>query len=908
MSSYNLDVFFAPKTVAIIGASAREGSVGNILVRNLLDGPYKDKLILINPKGGEAEGLPMHSSLAEVETEVDLGVIAVAPQFVPATIEDLGKKGARGAVVITAGLGSGEGSISQECLDIAARYGLRIVGPNCVGVLSPRAGLNASFCHLPGKPGDLALLSQSGAIVTSVVDWAEKHNIGFSGLVSMGDKADVDFGDLIDYFAMDPHTRAILLYIESIKDARKFMSSARAAARAKPVVLIKSGRHADGAKAAASHTGALAGEDNVYDAAFERAGLLRVFDLDEFFDAVETLTHVRKLKGPKLTILTNGGGAGVLAVDDLVDHNGQMATLSDETIEALNQVLPATWSGANPVDIIGDAGADRYKAALNLCMDDKNSDAVLAMACPTALASTEDAARAVVEVMEERKKLGKRRPPIFAAWLGGDDKISDIFESAGIPHYPTPADAIRGFMYVVKHMEAQKTLMRMPPALPEVKPDLETAREVIENALTKGKKWLNAVEITKVLEAYDLPIAAARAASSPEIAAELSKPLIEQFGAVVVKIDSPDIQHKSDVGGVVLDLNSPELVAKVTKEVMERAAEAVPGADIRGVTVHPMIRKPHAIELIGGMTVDKLWGPVMVFGRGGTAVEVIRDKALALPPLDMLSARDMMEKTRVNRLLGGYRDRPASDREAIAKIMVKLSQITADFPEIQEVDFNPILADHTGSVITDARVRIAPAGDGHPHKRFAIKPYPAEWEHEIELKDGRAVLVRPIRPEDEELYPPFFDQVTDEDLRLRFFSAARSMNHAFIAKLTQLDYARSMAFIAIEKESGNMLGAVRLHGDPNHDDGEYAVMVRSDLKGQGLGWKLMKLILQFAEKDGFNTVTGEVLRGNRTMRSMCEALGFEAHPDPDDEDLVRMVFQVPNISKKICETQKALKQ
>ncbi|MCT4656899.1 MAG: bifunctional acetate--CoA ligase family protein/GNAT family N-acetyltransferase [Cohaesibacter sp.] len=907
MSSYNLDVFFTPKNVAIVGASAREGSVGNILVRNLMAGPYKDKLFLINPKGGVAEGIEMQTSAKEIEGDIDLGVIAVAPQFVAQAIDDLGEKGARGAVVITAGLGSGEGSISQDCLEIAGRYGMRIVGPNCVGVLSPRAGLNASFCHLPGQSGDLALLSQSGAIVTAVVDWAEKHHIGFSGLVSMGDKADVDFGDLIDHFAMDPHTRAILLYIESIKDARKFMSSARAAARVKPVVLIKSGRHADGARAAASHTGALAGEDAVYDAAFERAGLLRVFDLDEFFDAVETLTHVRKLKGPKLSIITNGGGAGVLAVDDLVDHNGSLATLSDETIAALDAVLPSTWSGANPVDIIGDAGAERYKAALNLVMDDKNSDAVLAMACPTALASTEDAAKAVVEVMQERKKLGKRRPPIFAAWLGGNDSISEIFEEAGIPHYPTPADAIRGFMYVVKHMEAQRTLMRMPPATPETsKPDLAAAREVVETALAKGKKWLNAVEITTLLEAYDLPIAAARAASTPKEAAELAKPFIEQYGAAVIKIDSPDIQHKSDVGGVVLDLNSPEHVERETRDVMERTAKAVPGADIRGVTVHPMVRKPHAIELIGGMTVDKLFGPVMVFGRGGTAVEVIRDKALALPPLDMLSARDMMEKTRVNRLLAGYRNRPASDRDAIGLIMVKLSQITADFPEIQEVDFNPILADHTGSVITDARVRIAPAEKGHPHKRFAIKPYPAEWEHEIALKDGRGVIVRPIRPEDEELYPPFFEQVTDDDLRLRFFSAARSMNHAFIAKLTQLDYARSMAFIAIEKESGNMLGAVRLHGDNNHDDGEYAVMVRSDLKGQGLGWKLMKLILQFAEKDGFQTVTGEVLRGNRTMRSMCEALGFEAHVDPDDEDLVRMVFKVPNISKRICEAKKAI--
>ena len=901
MSSYNLDVFFNPKTVAVVGASSRPNSVGNILVNNVRAG-YRDKMFLVNPKGGEIDGQKVYCSPAKIEGKPDLAVIAVAPQHVPAAIEELGQKGCRGAVIITAGLGSGEGSFLETALQIADKYKMRIVGPNCIGILAPPASLNGSFCHIPGQPGDLALVSQSGAIVTAVADWAEKNHIGFSGLVSLGEKADVDFGDMIDYFAMDPKTRAILLYIESIKDARKFMSSARAAARAKPVVLIKSGRHAEGASAAASHTGALAGVDAVYDAAFERAGLLRVFDLDEFFDAVETLTHVRKLKGPKLTVLTNGGGIGVLAVDDLIDQNGKLATLTDETYEKLDAILPSTWSKANPVDIIGDAGPDRYRAALEVLMDDTSTNAILAMACPTALASTEEAAQALVDLWKERKKQGKRRPPIFAAWLGGGDTIAELFEEAGIPHYDTPADAIRGFSYVVKHMEAQNQLMRMPPALGDFNPDYDAARTVMDAALADGKKWLNAVEFTKLLEAYDLPIAASYAASNGEQAGKLSAPLIEEFGAAVVKIDSPDIQHKSDIGGVVLDLPSSEAVAKAADEVIARAKEAQPDADIHGVTVHPMVRKPHAIELIAGMTVDDVFGPVMVFGRGGTAVEVIRDKALALAPLDMLSAQDMMEKTRVNRLLKGYRDKAPCDREDIAKIMVKLSQLVADFPEIQELDFNPILADPSGNMITDARIRIKPAAEEvHPHARFAVKPYPREWEQERDLKDGRKVLVRPMRPEDESLYPEFFEHVTDDDLRLRFFSAARSMTHAFIAKLTQIDYARSMAFIAIEKDTGKMLGSVRLMGDANHELGEYAVMVRSDLKGQGLGWKLMKLILEFAEKDGFHEVRGEVLRSNRTMRSMCEALGFETKLDPEDPDLVHMIFRTHNITQKIAD-------
>lgn len=902
MSSYNLDVFFKPKSVAVIGASARANSVGNILVNNLLEGDYRDKLFLVNPKGGEINGLPVYKSAADIEGNPDLAVIAVAPQFVPDAIRQLGEKGCRGAVIITAGLGSGEGSIQQEVLDIAHEYQMRVIGPNCVGILAPPAGLNGSFCHMPGLKGDLALISQSGAIVTSVVDWATNHHIGFSALVSLGDKADVDFGDMLDYFAMDPNTRAILLYIESIKDARKFMSSARAAARAKPIVLIKSGRHAEGASAAASHTGALAGVDAVYDAAFERAGLLRVFDLDEFFDAVETLTHVRKLKGNKLSILTNGGGIGVLAVDDLIDQGGKLAELTDETMERLNGCLPATWSHANPVDIIGDAGPERYRESLEILMEDKNTNAIMVMACPTALADTTASAKMIVEVYKERKKQGKRVLPLFAAWLGGGEEVDTLFEEAGIPHFPTPADAIRGFSYVVKHWEAQNALMRMPPALGDFDPDYKTARAVFDDALAKGKKWLNAVEFTKVLEAYDLPIAASYEAASGAEAARLATPLIRQYGAAVVKIDSPDIQHKSDMGGVILDITTPEAVEEAADDVIARAKQLHPEADIRGVTVHPMIRKPHAMELIAGMTVDDVFGPVMVFGRGGTAVEVIRDKALALAPLDMLSAETMMEKTRVNRLLKGYRDKAPCDREDLMRIMVKLSQLVADFPEIQELDLNPILSDPNGNAITDARIRIEPAPEGqHPHKRFAVKPYPGEWEQERELKDGRKVLVRPMRPEDEALYPAFFDQVTDDDLRLRFFSAARTTSHAFISRLTQIDYARSMAFIALDQATGEMLGSVRLMGDANHEKGEYAVMVRSDLKGQGLGWKLMKLILEFAEKDGFKEVDGEVLRSNKTMRSMCEALGFETQEDPDDPDLVHMVFHVPDITAKIAE-------
>lgn len=907
MSSYHLDVFFRPRNVTVVGASSRPASVGHAIVKNLLAGRYRDKLFLVNPRGGEIEGLPVARSVAEIEGKPDLAIVAVAPEQVAGAVEALGQKGCRGAVIIAIGMGSGVGSLKREVAAIAARHRMRLIGPNCIGVLAPRVGLNASFSHLAGLAGDLALISQSSAILTSVVDWATQNGVGFSGIIGLGDKADVDFGDMLDYFAMDGHTRAILLYVETVKDARKFMSSARAAARAKPIVLIKAGRHSAGAEAAASRAGRLAGENAVYDAAFERAGLLRVHDLDEFFDAVETLTHVRKVKGPNLTILTNSTGVSVLAVDDLIDQGGKLSQLEDITVEELDRILPEGWSGNNPVSIVSDAGVSRFRAALEVLMEDRNSHAILTMISPSALVSSEDAALAVIDTIAERKAAGKRILPVFATRLGGGEAVARLYGEADIPHYPTPADAIRGFSYVVKHMEAQDELMRMPPALGDFEPDYETARTIIERALGNKKKSaqsvsLNAVDVTTLLEAYGLPIAASYAASTAVEAAQISAPLIARYGAAVVKIDSPDIQFKSDIGGVVLNLSNTGAVATAAQQVLSRARSAHPDAVIHGVTVHPMIRKPHAIELLAGMMVDEVFGPVMVFGRGGTAVEVIRDKALALPPLDMLSARALIEKTRVNRRLEGYRDTPACDREMLAEILVRISRMVADFPQLNELDFNPLLADATGYIIADARVElVAVKEEAHPHARFAIKPYPQEWEQDFTLKDGRVVQIRPMRPEDESLFPAFFEQVTDDDLRLRFFSAVRSISHAFFAKLTQLDYARSMAFIAICRDSGEMMGSVRLMGDANHEKGEYAVMVRSDLKGQGLGWKLMKLILQYAEKDGFMEVEGEVLRSNKTMRQMCEALGFETRMDPDDQDLVHMVFKVPNISKKIAD-------
>lgn len=889
MSTYRLDTVFAPRSIALVGASPREGSLGATVLRNLRRAGFAGPIWSINPRHRTIGDLPCHRSLANLPEAPDLVVVVSPPKSVPGVIEEAGAKGAGGAIVITAGLGHGPGSLGEAARVAARRHGLRLVGPNCLGVMAPRVGLDASFAANAPRPGDLALISQSGAIAAAMVEWGARREVGFSAVVSLGDKADVDFGDCLDYFAADRGTRAILLYVESISAARKFMSAARAAARAKPVVVIKSGRHAQGARAAATHTGALAGSDGVYDAAFRRAGLLRVFDLDELFAAAETLGRQKPFGGTRLTILTNGGGLGVLAVDKLVDEGGTLAEIAPETRAALDALLPKTWSQANPVDIIGDADAGRYAAATKALLADPGTDALLVLNVPTALASAADAAGAVVDAVTADRASGYRKKPVFAVWLGEDPHATSAFEAAGIPHFATEADAVRGFMHLVRWREAQDLLMRTPSSLPETfSPDRAAGRAIVERAVAEGRAWLDPIEVSGLLAAYRIPDAPVTLARTPEEAGAAARSVIEAGGTVAVKILSPDIVHKSDIGGVELDLTSVEAVEAAAREIFERARRLKPKADVTGVVVQPMVRKPKARELIAGLADDDTFGPVVVFGRGGTAVEVIDDKALALPPLDMGLAQTLIRRTRVSRVLAAYRDVPAADMEAVQRVLVALSQLAADLPEVRELDINPFLADKDGVIAVDARVAVAPVTGRRArasHARFAVRPYPIEWERRLALGDGRPVFVRPVRPEDEDLFLAFFKRVTDEDLRLRFFASVRDFSHSFIARLTQIDYARAIAFVAIDEASGEMMGAVRLHADADMESGEYAILLRSDLKGIGLGWRLMQLMIEWAKAEGLDHVEGQVLRENRTMLAMCRRLGFDVKVDPVDQDL-----------------------
>jgi acetyltransferase len=902
MSTYRLDKLFAPRSVAVVGASPRPGSLGLTFFRNLIVGGFEGALYPVNPHHREIEGRPCYPSLGSLPETPDLIVVAVPPRNVLQVIEEAGQRGVAAAIISTAGLGHGPGSIADQTRLAARQHGLRIVGPNCIGVIAPRARMNASFAVSGAKPGDLALVSQSGAVAAGLVEWAAQRQVGFSAIVSLGDKMDVDFSDCLDFFSADFSTRAILLYIESIDNARKFMSAARAAARTKPVVVIKAGRHAQGARAAATHTGALAGSDAVYDAAFRRAGLLRVLDLDQLFAAAETLGRQKPFPGNRLAILTNGGGVGVLAVDRLIDLGGTLAAVSPETRERLDAILPPTWSHGNPVDIIGDADPARYSGALEALLEDRENDAVLILNVPTAVTGAAKAARAVADVVKRSRATGMRPKPVFAAWIGEDLDSARVFEEVRIPHFSTEADAVRGFLQLVRYREAQSELMETPDSLPhDFAPDAAAAQRIIERVLADGRTWLDPLEVNALLKAYDIPTAPVTLARTPEEAAQAARPVLAEGGTVAVKILSPDIVHKSDIGGVKLDLTSEEAVRKAASDIFERAARLKPEASVTGVTIQPMIRRAKARELIMGIADDPSFGPVVLFGRGGTAVEVINDKALALPPLDLTLADDLIRRTRVSRILKAYRDVPAADEDAIALTLVKLAQLAADLPEVRELDINPLLADHTGVIAVDARVVVArvpaEARKGRGHPRFAVRPYPKEWERVIQLRNGRQAFVRPVRPEDEEEFRRFFEHITPEDLRLRFFAPVRDFSHTFLARLTQLDYARAIAFVAFDRDTGDMMGAVRIHADANHETGEYGILLRSDLKGLGLGWELMKLMIEWAKVEGLREVEGQVLRENTTMLEMCRSLGFSIRTDPDDLELRIVTLPIASIDE-----------
>ncbi|NHZ65416.1 bifunctional acetate--CoA ligase family protein/GNAT family N-acetyltransferase [Massilia genomosp. 1] len=883
MSVRNLHQLFAPTSVAIIGASARPHSVGATVLRNVIEGGFAGAIYPVNPKYDSLAGLRVYARVSSLPAAPDLAIICTPPSTVPGIVRQLGEAGTRAAIILTAGLSgmhdSGARSLRQAALDAAKPYVLRLLGPNSVGLLVPGIGLNASFAHTGALPGKIAFVSQSGAMVTGVLDWARSRGIGFSKFISLGEGADIDFGDLLDYLASDPGTSAILLYMEDVRHARKFMSAARAAARSKPTVLLKAGRVAEGAKAAASHTGALAGSDDVYDAAIRRAGMLRVHGTEELFAAVATLAHARALFGERVAIFSNGGGPGVMATDAVVCGKGSMAQLAPDTVARLDAMLPATWSRANPVDILGDAPAQRYVDVLNILLKDPQADAILFIHAPTAIVPSADIARALAPIASASSR------NILACWLGGDAvaEARAIFTEAGIPSFGTPEEAVSAYLQIVQYRRNQNLLMQVPPAASDDgATDPQAARALVRKALAEGRTLLSEPETKSVLAAYGVAVVQTRSTQSVDEAVAAA----EAIGfPVALKIVSPDITHKSDMGGVALDLDDAEAVRAVALRMNKRLAELRPDARLEGFSVQRMARRPEAHELIIGVATDPVFGPVILFGQGGIAVEVTADHAVALPPLNVVLARDLISRTRVAKLLAGYRNRPPANMDAIIATLMRISHMVADLPEMVELDINPLLVDSEGALALDARMRVALADHSASSlDRLAIRPYPRELEDRIDWC-GETLLLRPIQPEDGPAHVAMFNALSDDDVRYRMFVRVRELNASQLARFTQIDYDREMAFIATRPGPDGVnetLGVARVVCDPDNIAAEFAVTVRSDLKGHGLGYVLMEKLIAYCRSRGTREIVGEALPQNTRITKLARKLGFEIGKAAED--------------------------
>lgn len=879
-----LDRLLSPSSVAVVGASVRPGSVGATVWRNLRSGPFTGAVYGVNPRHAELDGVPIFPSVDRLPAAPDLAVICTPAPTVAALVAQLGQLGTRAAVIITAGLSAQD---KRAALNAARPFTLRLLGPNCLGLLSPHIGLNASFAHTDALAGDVAFVSQSGALVTAVLDWTRSHGVGLSHLISLGDHADVDFGDLLDHLANDARTRSILLYVESIESPRKFMSAARAAARNKPVIVVKAGRAGNGVKAAASHTGALAGSDKVYDAAIRRAGMLRVDTLQELFIAAETLSRFRGKPNATLTIMTNGGGAGVMAADAAAHQGVVLSEPGAALMARLDAVLPAHWSHANPIDIIGDAPIERYTQTLSTLLADESAGAVLFMHAPTAIVRSEDIARACLPLVRANTDR------VMSAWLGGDSvaQARRHFEEAGVADYATPEEAVRAFAMLQTYRQNQATLMEMPGAGPSVNPDVAAVRATFDAATAQGREWLGEREARGLLAAYGIAtVPSVAVAATPQAAVEAARSL---GYPVTLKILSPDITHKSDVGGVRLGLDSDTALAGAVNAMLQSVRAARPQARIEGFTIQPMVRRPHAQELIVGASVDPVFGPVVLFGQGGTAVEVIDDTAMALPPLNRALARDLVSRTRVARLLAGFRDHPPAHLDALCDVLVAVARMQADLPALAELDINPLWLDESGALALDARVRVS-ATPGAGAARFAILPYPSQWVRECRW-DGQPLVVRPIRPEDELQHRRFLESLDPQDVRLRIFYSRHDLPRSELARLTQIDYDREMAFVAEARDehgTPQTLGVARALSDPDGLEAEFAIIVRSDLKGRGLGTLLLQRLIEHARERGTRRLVGLVLRENTRMLRLARALGLQADPDGSpDPDVVRVVLE-----------------
>jgi acetyltransferase len=894
MNAHYLASLFTPKSVALFGASDRKDAVGGIVLRNLLESEYKGRIYPVNPKRESVQGQKAYASLADIREPVDLAVVATPAATIPAIVESCGEHGVRMMLILSAGFretGPQGLRLEEQVTTLAARHGIRLMGPNCLGIIRPERGLNITFGHNNAHPGNLALVSQSGAICTAILDWAESNEIGFSAVVSTGIAADLDFGDYLDFLVSDPQTRSILLYIEGVKDARRFMSSLRAAARIKPVIALKVGRHAAGAEASMSHTGALVGSDKTFSAALVRSGVLRVESISQLFAAAKALStlHYRR-PSERLVIITNGGGPGVMAADRATDHGIELSTLSEATVTALDEVLPAVWSHGNPVDIIGDATPERYRQAIEICLNDAGVDGAIVILTPQAMTEPAKVAEAVIETAAHSQK------PIFASWMGGRqvEEARQLLTNARIPEFRTLENAVDAFSYLARYNRNQRLLMQTPSRLPrgQEPPDVEGAQLIIEGVLDEQRKVLTEPESIAILRAFGIPAVQNAVARSPNEALIIA----ESIGfPVAMKVLSKNISHKSDAGGVRLNINGAHEVRRAYRDLVEGVTSRVPDAAIDGVTIGKMHRSSNARELMMGIVRDPVFGPVVSFGSGGVAVEVMGDTAISLPPLNRQLARDLIHRTRVSRMLEGFRQMPPVDMDLLVDVLLRVSNIACELPAVQEMDINPLIMDDKGIVAVDARIRVDfPKPSTDPYYHLAIHPYPAHLSSTFQLADGTDIMIRPIRPEDAEMEAEFVRNLSTETKYFRFMNALQELSQGMLVRLTQIDYWNEMALIAVRIDGGGELqiGVARYTTNLDQKGCEFALVVGDAWQGRGIGHQLMEKLMEIARDRGLERIEGQVLSNNARMLNLMTSLNFSIDNDPEDPAIKRVVARL----------------
>ncbi len=873
-SRERLHYLFNPESVAVIGATDKAGSVGQSVMRNLIGSGYDGIVYPVNTNRRSVMGVRAYPAITDVPDTVELAVAVTPAASIPRVVEQCGQAGVKAMVVISAGfleVGDAGRALWAEAHEAARRYGIRILGPNCLGFIKPSIRLNASFANKMALPGKLAFISQSGALCTSILDWSIHNNVGFSHFVSIGSMGDIGFHDLIDYFGSDAETQSILIYMESLTNAKRFMSAARAFARTKPIIVLKVGRSSAGAQAAMSHTGSLTGDDAIFDAAFQRAGIIRVNTINELFDAAQTLAMQPRPRGHRLSIVTNAGGPGVIATDALMHLGGELAPLPEATLTALNEALPPSWSHGNPVDVLGDADPRRYQVATELCLAAEGTDGVLVVLTPQAMTKPLEIAKDIAALPRQHGKT------LLASWMGASDVTAgeQLLAASGIPVFDTPERAVSCFMTMVQYSRNLELLYETPESMPrEFVPKTEENRALIRKVVAEGRLALTEAEAKTMIANYDIPVGPYGVANSADeaetIAGKVGYP-------VVLKILSPDILHKTDVGGVKVGLATPEAVRAEYDAMVARVRERRPEARIQGVLIEEMARKKY--ELLIGCKKDPIFGPVIVFGLGGVAVEVFRDTNIALPPLNMALSKRLIERTRIYTLLKGYRGMEGVELRALQFMLLKFSYLIMDFPEIKEVDINPFGIDAAGGVVLDAKIILDENVVGktvEPYSHLVISPYPKDYERQVSLKNGQSVLLRPIRPEDEPMEAEMFRLFSVKTQRFRFFQLIKNVTHEMLVRYTHIDYDREIAIVAEVEEEGvkKMAGVVRLIADPDNETAEFAIVVADPWQNQGLGNIFTDYLLELARKRGIQMVYATFLRDNHVMKHLFEKRKF----------------------------------